>query len=79
MNTALTLHLVLPIPGGTITVDTEDPAALADRLVADVLAIGHHGRQVRVTHRMTAEESWVPCDRIGLGFVRAFDADRPAA
>ena len=23
MTTALTLHLVLPIPGGTITVDTE--------------------------------------------------------
>lgn len=38
MTTAMTLHLVLPIPGGTIIVDTDDPAALADRLVLDVLA-----------------------------------------
>ena len=43
------------------------------------VSIGHHGRQVRVTHRLTAEEWWVPCDAVGLEFVRAFDADRPAA
>lgn len=43
------------------------------------VSIGHHGTQVRVTHRLSAEESWVPCDAIGLGFVRAFDTDRPAA
>ena len=43
------------------------------------VSVGHHGTKVRVTHRLTAEEWWVPCDRIGLEFVRAFDADRPAA
>ena len=36
-----------------------------------------HG--IRVTHRLTAEEWWVPCDAVGLGFVWAFDADRPSA
>ena len=43
------------------------------------VSVGHHGRQVRVTHRLSAEESWVPCDAVGLGFVLAFDADRGAA
>lgn len=43
------------------------------------VSVGHHGTALRVTHRLTAEESWVPCDAVGLGFVRAFDADRPAA
>lgn len=43
------------------------------------VSVGHHGTQVRVTHRLTADESWVPCDAVGLEFVRAFDADRPSA
>lgn len=43
------------------------------------VSVGHHGTQVRVTHRLTAEEWCLPCDAIGLEFVRAFDADRPAA
>ena len=43
------------------------------------VSIGTHGTKVRVTHRLTAEEWWVPCDAVGLGFVWAFDADRPSA
>ena len=43
------------------------------------VSVGHHGTQVRVTHRLTAEEHTVPCDAVGLEFVRAFDVDRPAA
>ena len=43
------------------------------------VSIGAHGTKVRVTHRLTAEEWWVPCDAVGLEFVAAFDADRPSA
>jgi len=43
------------------------------------VSVGHHGSRVRVTHRLTAEEWWVPCDVLGLGFVRALDMHRTAA
>lgn len=43
------------------------------------VSVGHHGTRVRVTHRLTAEEWWVPCDEIGAAFCRAFDMHRAAS
>ena len=43
------------------------------------VSVGHHGSRVRVTHRLTAEEHWLPCDELGVAFCRAFDLHRVAA
>lgn len=41
------------------------------------VSAGAHG--IHVTHKVTGDDCWVPCDRVGLRFVQDLDADRPIA